>query len=77
MSKWGINMIEVTIDYKKCNGVVCSACAFACPTNVFVIKKNNICVTSPQYCKLCNECVKVCPKNSLRVKKVPLSFCMG
>jgi len=67
-------MLEVTIDYNKCSGSKCGACAFACPTNVFVIKENNICVTSPQYCKMCYNCVEVCPKKSLEVKKGELTF---
>lgn len=60
----------------KCQGSKCGLCAYVCPTNVFVIKENKIFINSPQYCKLCYECLEMCPDNvlDLKLKEIILSF---
>jgi ferredoxin len=41
--------VNITLNHAECQGSKCGACAYVCPTNVFVIKENKICVNSPQY----------------------------
>jgi len=62
--------VNLTLDHDECQGSECEACAYVCPTNVFVIKENKICVYSPQYCKLCYECLEICPTTALNLKKL-------
>lgn len=62
--------VNITLNHAECQGSKCGACAYVCPTNVFVIKENKICVNSPQYCKLCYECLEICPTTALNLKKL-------
>ena len=62
-------MVEIELDKGKCKGSECGVCAYVCPTNVFVIKNKKIIVNSPQYCKLCYECLETCPTAALDIKK--------
>ena len=66
--------VNITLDQDKCQGSDCGVCAFVCPTNVFSIKKNKICVNSPQYCKLCYECLELCPNTALKLNKKEGNF---
>lgn len=67
-------MANIRIDYKKCEGVKCSVCAYACPTNVFTIKEDEISINSPDSCKLCNRCMEVCPKAAITIKRAEFVF---
>lgn len=60
--------VNIILDHDGCQGSECGACAYVCPTNVFVIKENKICVNSPQYCKLCYECLEICSTTDLNLK---------
>ena len=40
----------------------------------FRIKENKICVNSPQYCKLCYECLELCPSMALELNKKEENF---
>jgi NAD-dependent dihydropyrimidine dehydrogenase PreA subunit len=62
-------MVEIALDHRKCKGKECGICAYICPTNVFAIKNNEVLVNSPQYCKLCYECLETCPTAALNIKK--------
>jgi ferredoxin len=63
-------MVNITLDNDQCRGSHCGACAYICPTNVFVIKEKIICPNSPQYCKLCYKCLEICPTAALNLKKL-------
>lgn len=62
-------MVNIILDYKICEGSKCAECAYVCPTNVFTIEKNNICIKSPEFCKLCGECLKICPYAALNIER--------
>lgn len=67
-------MANIKIDYKSCEGVKCGVCAYACPTNVFTIKKDEISINTPDSCKLCNRCMEVCPKAAITIKRTEIIF---
>lgn len=60
-------MTHITIDYRICEGAKCRACAYACPTNVFSIDKGVIQIKSPDFCKLCCECLEICPYAAISI----------
>jgi ferredoxin len=62
-------MVDVVLDIGKCRGSKCGVCAYVCPTNVFAIKDDQVIINSPQYCKLCYECLETCPTAALNIKK--------
>jgi ferredoxin len=62
-------LVEIAMDTGKCRGSECGACAYVCPTNVFAIKDDKVIVNSPNYCKLCYECLELCPTAALNIKK--------
>lgn len=61
-------MINIELDQGKCEGSKCSGCAYVCPTNVFAIKNDEISINSPQYCKLCYNCLEICPKSVIKIR---------
>lgn len=63
-------LVNIILDHEHCRGSNCGACAYVCPTNVFTIKGNKVCVNSPQYCKLCYKCLEICPTAALKLKKL-------
>ncbi len=63
-------IVDIKLDHDQCCGTNCGACAYVCPTNVFVIKENRVSVNSPQYCKLCYKCLEMCPTTALDLKKL-------
>lgn len=65
---------EISLDKQRCIGSKCSLCAYVCPTNVFTIKLKRVKVASPQYCKLCYECMEVCPYTALHIKQIKMNF---
>ena len=60
-------MINITLDQKICIGSKCSKCAYVCPNNVFTTRDEGVTVTSPLYCKMCNECLEICPTTAIRI----------
>jgi ferredoxin len=60
-------MIDIILDKKLCTGSECGKCAYVCPNNVFTIK-DHISITSPGYCKMCEECLKICPEAAIHLK---------
>jgi len=60
-------MINITLDQKLCIGLKCSKCAYVCPNNVFTPRDDGIKVTSPRYCKMCNECLEICPTTAIMI----------
>ncbi|AEG19015.1 4Fe-4S dicluster domain-containing protein [Methanobacterium paludis] len=61
-------LIDIALDHEHCEGSKCGGCAYVCPTNVFSIKKDKISINSPQYCKLCYNCLEICPKAVINIK---------
>lgn len=57
-------MIDIILDQDRCQGSKCGKCAFVCPNNVFTIT-DVVTVTSPVYCKMCQECLEICPKAAI------------
>ncbi len=72
----GIKLITVNIslDYGKCEGSGCGACACICPTNVFTINKGNVSIKSPEYCKLCGNCLEICPYGAIEIEEIDGTF---
>lgn len=70
-------MANVKIDYKKCEGIKCSVCAYACPTNVFSIEEDGISIKSPDSCKLCGRCMEVCLEAAITIKRIELFKVFG
>ncbi len=67
-------MVNILLDYKKCEGSKCGACACTCPTNVFTLEEGNVSIKSPEYCKLCGNCLEICPYGALNIVKINGSF---
>ena len=65
-------MAIIKLDHKNCEGSNCGACAYACPTNVFSIEEDDISVKSPDFCKLCNVCLEVCPHAAISIEKIEI-----
>jgi len=57
-------MIDIILDQKRCHGSKCGKCAYVCPNNVFTIT-DIVTVTSPVYCKMCQECLEMCPEAAI------------
>ena len=57
-------MIDIILDQNRCQGSKCAKCAYVCPNNVFTIN-DVVTVTSPVYCKMCQECLEICPKAAI------------
>jgi len=57
-------MIDIILDQNRCQGSKCGKCAYVCPNNVFTIT-NVVTVTSPVYCKMCQECLEICPEAAI------------
>ncbi|WP_286243742.1 4Fe-4S dicluster domain-containing protein [Methanobacterium ferruginis] len=68
-------MIILKLDKKDCEGATCGKCAYVCPNNVFTIEKDEIIITSPNYCKFCKECLEVCPTAAINIKTTKSSIC--
>jgi NAD-dependent dihydropyrimidine dehydrogenase PreA subunit len=68
----GKEMIDITLDKELCDGPHCGKCTYVCPNNVFSVQNNKVSVTSPTYCKKCQECIKICPKAALNIKLICL-----
>ncbi|MGV8143604.1 MAG: ATP-binding protein [Methanothermobacter sp.] len=66
-------MARIRLDHKNCEGSNCGACAYACPTNVFSFEEDDISVKSPDFCKLCNVCLEVCPQSAITIEKIELA----
>jgi len=62
-------MALIVLDYKNCEGSKCGACAYVCPTNVFTIEEGTISIKSPDFCKLCGNCLEICPHAALNIKR--------
>ena len=60
-------MINIILDEKLCIGSKCSKCAYVCPSNVFTTRDDVVKVTSPLYCKMCKECLEICPKTAIMI----------
>jgi NAD-dependent dihydropyrimidine dehydrogenase PreA subunit len=58
----------VEIDYNKCDGIDCSGCKDACPTDVFGIKDGKIVVVNAEECTFCMMCEDLCPADAVKVK---------
>ena len=58
-------MIDIILDQNRCQGSKCAKCAYVCPNNVFTINYDVVTVTSPAYCKMCQECLEICPKAAI------------
>ncbi|HTX60934.1 MAG TPA: 4Fe-4S binding protein [Methanobacterium sp.] len=70
-------MVRIMIEKKLCEGSNCGACAYACPTNVFCIEEDDVSIKSPDYCKLCNVCLEICPKAAITIEKRRTIECIG
>lgn len=57
-------MIDIILDQNRCQGSKCGKCAYVCPNNVFTIT-DAVTVTSPVYCKMCQECLEMCPEAAI------------
>lgn len=58
-------MMNILLDQNRCSGSECAKCAYVCPNNVFTIKYDIVTVTSPVYCKMCRECLEICPEAAI------------
>ncbi|WP_100222221.1 DUF362 domain-containing protein [Methanobacterium formicicum] len=57
-------MIDIILNQNRCQGSKCGKCAYVCPNNVFTIT-DVVTVTSPVYCKMCQECLEICPEAAI------------
>jgi NAD-dependent dihydropyrimidine dehydrogenase PreA subunit len=62
--------VNILMDYKKCEGSKCGACAFICPTNVFTLEDSSVSIKSPEYCKLCGNCLEICPNRAITILEI-------
>ncbi len=58
-------MPNITIDYEKCDGNECGACAEVCSMEILVIDGEKITVKNPDECSLCEICTDVCPNEAI------------
>lgn len=66
-------MIDIILDQNRCQGSKCAKCAYVCPNNVFTVNCDIITVTSPVYCKMCQECLEICPEAAISLN-IPDNF---
>jgi NAD-dependent dihydropyrimidine dehydrogenase PreA subunit len=66
--------VNILLDYKKCEGSKCGACACACPTNVFTLEEGSVSIKSPEYCKLCGNCLEICPYGAINIVEIDGNF---
>jgi NAD-dependent dihydropyrimidine dehydrogenase PreA subunit len=66
--------VNILRDYEKCDGSKCGACACICPTNVFTIEEGNVSIKSPEYCKLCCNCLEICPNGAITIIEINGNF---
>ncbi len=62
-------IIHIIVDPDKCEGSKCGACACICPTNVFTLENGSVSIKSPDYCKLCYNCMEICPNAAITIKR--------
>ncbi|MCC7560602.1 MAG: 4Fe-4S binding protein [Methanobacterium sp.] len=68
-------MICIHLNQQNCEGAKCGKCAYICPSNVFKIGNNSVHIISPQYCKLCKECMEICPNAAINIKSKKSPIC--
>ncbi len=61
-------MVQIIIDYNKCDGENCGECADVCPMEVLIIDGDKIIVQNIDECSLCESCADVCPNEALKVQ---------
>ena len=61
-------MVEITIDYNKCDGVECGECADVCPMEVLIIEGDKVVIINKEECSLCEVCMDVCPNESIEIE---------
>jgi NAD-dependent dihydropyrimidine dehydrogenase PreA subunit len=61
-------MVNIEIDYDKCDGVDCGECVDVCPMEVLVIEGDKVAIQNPEECSLCEVCMDVCPNECLNVE---------
>ncbi|MCK9151955.1 4Fe-4S ferredoxin [Methanobacterium alcaliphilum] len=62
-------IVNIQLDEDKCQGSKCGICACICPTNVFTVESDKICIKSPDYCKFCFKCMEICPNAALSITR--------
>jgi NAD-dependent dihydropyrimidine dehydrogenase PreA subunit len=67
--KIGEKMVEITIDYDKCDGEECAECVDACPMEVFIIDNGKIIVQNIDECSVCEVCMDVCLNEAVKVQE--------
>lgn len=61
-------MVEILIDYEKCEGVDCAECVDICPMEIYATDGEKIIVTNATICSLCEVCMDVCPNSAVKVE---------
>ena len=62
-------MVEITINYEKCEGANCAECADVCPMEVLIIDGDKIAVRNKDECSYCEVCMDVCPNDAVTVEE--------
>lgn len=62
-------MVEIIIDYKKCEGADCAECVEVCPMEILVIEGEKIVKKNQEECNLCEICMDVCPNQAVNVQE--------
>lgn len=61
-------MVEIIIDYNKCEGADCAECVDVCPMEVLIIEGDKVIVKNKEECSFCEVCMDVCPNEAIEVK---------
>ncbi len=61
-------MVEIIVDYEKCDGEDCKDCVDLCPNEVLAIKDGKVVAVALDECSFCETCVDLCPNECLILK---------
>jgi NAD-dependent dihydropyrimidine dehydrogenase PreA subunit len=64
-----MKMVNITIDYEKCDGADCAECADVCPMEVLIIDGEKIVIRDKEECSFCEVCMDVCPNEAVKVEE--------
>ena len=62
-------MVDVKIDYGKCDGVDCGECADVCSMEILKVEGEKIVIMNPVECNLCETCTDVCPNGAIELEE--------
>jgi len=62
-------MVQIIIDYEKCEGAECAECVEVCPMEILIIDGDKIKTQNIEECDLCETCVDVCPNEAIVVEE--------